>query len=148
MGVKRGPTLPGTDRRATITLRAREPGDPTVTIDRAQLAQDILRSLAAGPLMKWQIREALHVNEGVILRVLMDLRQQGQVKVVGRNLDKRAWALRQWQPPLRPQGQTPAVPDASTAIREKKPPPVADSWWTRPLTREQFQERATKGADA
>jgi hypothetical protein len=44
--------------------------------------------------------------------------------------------------------RVPLYPNDDTAIRDKKPEPPKESWWTRPdLTRAQFQERARRRTD-
>lgn len=138
-----GPKLPGETRR---TVKYRDPEDRIIDVDRADVRRRILVALAAGPLMKWEVRERLHLNETLIKAELKRMKADGLVKVVGKVLDKRAWALRTWQPPLAP--SAPPYPNDDTAIRDKKPAPAADSWWTRPtLSRAQFQERARRRAD-
>ncbi len=130
------------------TVLYRTPDDRIVKAERADVRTQILSALVSGPLQKWQLREALHIPEHVIFRELKTLRADGAIKAVGLRRESRRWALATWQPPPpHPKGQKPAHADEATVIRSPKPAPVADSWWTRPLTWDQFSERATKGAD-
>lgn len=140
---KRGPVLPGTLR--TVTYR--DPDDRRVVADREGLRQRILEALAPGPRAKDELRAQLHVAEQVIYRELQVLRRHGQVKVVGRRLNGRRWALPTWQPPASTTW-SPAPEDTKPHLTPK-PAPSRESWWTRrDLSREQFQERARRGADA
>jgi hypothetical protein len=142
--MNRGANLPGNHHRATVKYR--DPADRIIEIDRADVRKQIVAALAVRqPLFKWQLREQLHIAEQVIYRELQTLRASGHVKAVGRRLTDRKWALFNWQPAL-VKASAP-LPNENTAIRTKKPEPAADSWWTRPLTRAQFQERARRGAD-
>ncbi len=118
-----------------------------MTRDHDELQLQILAALADGPKAKWELRTALHVEERILYGQLRMLRARGAVKVVGRRLVARQWALVTWQPPAHPKGQAPRHPNAETAIRMPKPTPAKDSWWTRPdLSRAAFQERARRGA--
>src|SRR5579862_4432601 len=80
------------------TVMYRDPDDRKVTIERAALRQQILAALTPGPLMKWQLREALHIPEHVILGELKYLHAAGVVKNVGIRLAERRWALASYQP--------------------------------------------------
>jgi len=144
----RKPKLPGDPRRATTTVKYRDPADRIVEVDRADVRARIVAALAVHqPLFKWELREQLHIAEYVIYRELQTLRLTGKVKAVGRRLTDRKWAPVDWQPAL-VKATAPIYPNEHTAIREQKPAPASDSWWTRPtLTREQFQERARRRAD-
>jgi hypothetical protein len=140
-----GPKLPGNPRHATVKYR--DPADRIIEIDRGIVRTRILAALVERqPLFKWELRERLHIAEQVIYRELQTLRATGKIKAVGRRLTDRKWALVNWQPAL--VKVSAPLPNENTAIRTKKPEPATDSWWTRPnLTREQFQERARRGAD-
>lgn len=133
---------PHTTAKVTYT----GPADQVVVVDRAVVQSQILAALFAGPLMKWQLRAALHVPEEIIYRELLTLRDRGQVKVVGRALDKRAWALVNWR-------QAPIVPDTQTITIAKpisQAAPPKESWWTRSdlvEDRKAFQRRAVSGAE-
>ena len=128
-------------------MKYRDPADQIIEIDRADVRRRIVVALAERqPLFKWELRERLHIAEQVIYRELQTLRHTGQVKAVGRRLTDRKWALVDWQPAL-VKATAPLYPNDDTAIRTKKPEPASDSWWTRPLTRAEFQERARRGAD-
>jgi hypothetical protein len=141
----RRPKVPGSPARRTTTTY-RDPDDRVVHVDRAVVQQRILAVLAPGPHQKWQIREALHIAEIVIADELQALRAAGRIKRVGRQQQTCKWALADWQPAPTP--SAPPIANEFTAIRPAKPAPAAtDSWWTRPLTREAFQERARRGAD-
>jgi hypothetical protein len=129
------PKVPGTPAGPRSR---RQFDDEPIVIDRAQLSRDLLTALADGPLMKWQLRDRLHVNEGVIFRTLKKLRAEGHVKVVGKVADKRAWALTTWQRPV----STPVRAGTMTVVLPKKPKGPAESWWAIPnLSREEFSER-------
>jgi len=135
----RSPRLPGAVRRGDTY---RDPADQLVVLDHVAVQNAILLALQPAPLQKWQLREALHIPETVIYRELQALRTRGVVKVVGKRLTDRQWALVEWQPPR--------IPDAQTVIAHShaaKPPAPTTSWWIG-LTREEFQRRATNGADA
>jgi hypothetical protein len=70
---------------------------------------------------------------------LRRLRLEGHVKVVGKILDKRAWALTTWIRPV-PVPQT-TYADAAAAAVAKKPKGPKESWWAKPgMTREAFSE--------
>lgn len=132
------PKLPGTpSRRRPVVVADDRVG---IHIDHQQLERDLLAALADGPLMKWELRERLHVDEQIIFRQLQRLKTAGQVKVTGQVLDKRAWALQSWQPPA----AAPPISDRERAARLRsatKGKAPADSWWARPqMTREQFND--------
>jgi hypothetical protein len=128
----RSPLLPGNRRSPTVTYRGVD--DQRVSIDLDQLDRDLLQALAAKPLGKWELREALHVAEAVIGRQLRGLRARGLVKIIGRQLARRKWALVSYQAPAYVQGQVPTHPDALTAITRAKPE-SRGSWWTDPAFR-------------
>jgi len=116
------------DRRLGIGVRQRDP---------ETLTSDILALLAASsaPLMKWQIRETLHEPEDYIMRRLQALRKLGQVKVVGKNLDRRAWALASWRP------SAVEAEDMRQALEAKRRPAPGmpakvplRSWWLVPAS--------------
>lgn len=131
--------IPGTPP----TRSRRQFDDEPVSIDTDRLSGDILAALADGPLMKWELRERLHVNEVAILRQLQRLRDDGLVKVIGKVLDKRAWALSSWTQPA-------AAAVSAYKTHPGRPPtakPPLDSWWARPhLTWEDFT-RAREARD-
>lgn len=101
--------------------------------NRAPAALDaaILEQLATGPLMKWQLRQALHEPETYLLKRLQALKAAGQVKVVGKLLDKRAWALTTWTAPV--------PTEQRISLGRPKAAPPSTSWWLD-LPREQFAE--------
>jgi hypothetical protein len=127
------PKLPGTPTRRA----RRQVDDEPAAIDRAQLACDLLTALEAGPLMKWELRERLHINEGIIFRALKKLKADGHVKIVGKVLDKRAWALVSWQRPV-----VEPVSAFKASLGYLKPKGPTDSWWATPnLSWEEFTAR-------
>lgn len=115
----------------------------------AELATAILNLLAAGPMMKWQLRERLHEPESVIDKTLVQLRASCQVKSVmlaKTGLCNRGWALLDWQRPAPLQ-----LVDPSTTLKSRKQPkpaPSTDSFWLN-LPRERFTaaciERSKQG---
>ncbi len=127
----RAPLLPG-NRRSTTSYRGVD--DRPRTVDLDQLDRDLLQALEHKPLGKWELREALHVAEAVIGRQLRGLRARGLVKIIGRQLARRKWALVSYQAPAYVQGQAPVHPDALTAITSAKPT-SRGSWWTDPAFR-------------
>ncbi len=56
----------------------------------AVLDAAILEQLAAGPLMKWQLREVLHEPENYLLKRLQALKAAGQVKRFPRRRERTA----------------------------------------------------------
>jgi hypothetical protein len=119
--------IPPYAERRTVTLPARRSPD---AFDRA-----ILEHLDAGPLMKWELREALHEPETQVYRRLSALRKAKLVKLVGTQLDKRRWALTSWQEPARG-----TIGCNDTIAIFPKPKAPADSWWTTPQTRDAFDQ--------
>lgn len=101
-------------------------------------ATAILNLLAAGPLMKWQLRERLQEPETLVKKTLVHLRASCVVKSVmlpGEGLNNRGWALITWErpAPLR-------LVDPATTLKSRKqrhPPPSTDSFWLN-LPRERF----------
>lgn len=74
-----------------------EVGDAPLNADRYthdELQGMILDLLRTKPYFKWELRDALGVNEARIYKELQTLKRQGKVKVIGHCLDKRQWALR------------------------------------------------------
>lgn len=137
----RAPQLP---LHTVERVRYRDRPDQIVVVDRVVVQAQILAALAGGPRMKWQLREQLHVPETIIYRELQTLRGRGQVKVVGKRLTDRAWALVDWQAPI-----VRDTPPVSVSQGRLPNPAPTTSWWTDPdLTREGFQQRALTGADA
>jgi hypothetical protein len=131
------PKVPGTPTRRPIVDVDATP--PCSIAAAAALRRDLLAALADGPLMKWELREKLHISETIIVRQLRRLRLEGHVKVVGKILDKRAWALTTWIRPV-PVPQT-TYADAAAAAVTKKPKGPKESWWATPgMTREDFIE--------
>ena len=140
----RHPRLPGTGRASATTTRddasargrrpdARELERRAVALQA--LADPILCLLAVRPYTKWELHEQLHVADALVYRALQQLRDAGQVKVIGRRLAQRRWALRTYQPPPTwPRGQAPTQADAQTVIVAPRRPPT-DSWWTHPAFR-------------
>jgi hypothetical protein len=100
------------------------PRRPPAALDAA-----ILEQLAGGPLMKWQLREALHEPESYLLKRLTSLKAAGRIKVVGKMLDKRAWALATWSAPM-PPGQR-------MSLGRPPAPKPSTSWWIG-ASREEF----------
>jgi hypothetical protein len=127
----RSPLLPG-NRRTVSSYRG--PDDRPRTVDLAQLDRDLLQALADGPRGKWELQPILEMSEAVIGRQLRGLRARGLVKVIGRQLARRKWALVSYQAPAYVQGQAPVHPDALTAITSAKPI-SRGSWWTDPAFR-------------
>jgi len=138
----RAPLLPG-NRRTVTSYRG--PDDRPRTVDLAQLDRDLLQALADGPRGKWELQPILEMSEDVIGRQLRQLRARGLVKIIGRQLARRKWALVSYQAPAYVQGQVPQHPDALTAITSAKPTASRGSWWVG-LGREQFQEACTRVA--
>jgi len=135
----RSPKLPGTSARPGDTYR--DPADQLVVVDHVAIQNAILLALQPAPRQKWQLREALHIPETVIYRELQALRLRGVVKVVGKRLTDRQWALASYQPPR--------IPDAQTVIAQPhaaKPPAPTTSWWTS-ASREGFTAQASKKDD-
>lgn len=109
------------------------PDDETIgrpSREPAALDAAILEQLADGPLMKWQLREALHEPESYLLKRLTSLKAAGQVKVVGKLLDKRAWALTTWT-------SAPVPTDQRVSLGRPPAPPPSTSWWIG-TSREEF----------
>lgn len=130
------PKVPGTPTRRPIVDVDATP--PCSIAAAAQLRRDLLAALQDGPLMKWELREQLHISETIIVRQLRRLRLEGHVKVVGKILDKRAWALTSWIRPV-PVPQTTYADAAATVAKKPKGP--TESWWATPgMTREEFSE--------
>ncbi len=128
-----GPLLPGTTSqraraRARVNFRLEDGDDPATVRGRrtpAELATAILATLAERPHMKWELRDRLHEPEVAILRVLKTLRAAGQVKTVGRTLDRRHWGLIDWQGTLPGQeGREAGGPGPDERVLEPR------SWWT------------------
>lgn len=98
----------------------------------------ILAVLTAGPLMKWQLRDALHEPAEYIWRRLKVLKQAGSVRTVGQVLDQRAWALRDWH------GELPTLPAIrfGSGIDRTRPAQAVPSvsWWIVPP--EEFAAKA------
>lgn len=132
-----GPTLPGT-RRTPHPPPYRDPDDPRrPPTNHATLRARILLQLVEGPQSKAQLHRALLVAESVIYRQLTILRTHGVVKVVGRRLLVRQWALAPWQPPA----ETIAAPPTLQTVIAPKPveKPATCSWWAQPFTtRDEF----------
>lgn len=115
--------VPGTPRR-----RGPQPRESDISLlsrPMATLKAEILVLLEPGPRMKWQLRQTLHEPDVAILKALKELQAERQVKVVGKVLDKRAWALYAWKAPANVPN-----PNARTAVTPKPAPP-AESWWTK-----------------
>lgn len=124
--------LPGERSLARSTVDEARP-DP---IDPTQLRRDLLNALADGPVMKWQLHERLQVNEAAVYQQLQVLKAQRLVKVVGKKLDKRGWALVSWQPPVISEARARALADVDREQATKGP---SGSWWARPMSREEFR---------
>lgn len=126
--------------QGTPAPRSSRAGDvePIVSINMDTLDREILAALADGPLMKWEIRERVHVDEQIIFRQLKKLKAAGKVKVTGKVLDKRAWALIGWQRPV-------AAPASGFATHPGRRPTAkgpSTSWWATPgLTRADFNQQ-------
>lgn len=116
----------GVVERSAQPIRERMENDPRRS--PAQLEVAILDALAAGPLMKWELRERLHEPEPAIYKHLLALKAARQIKVVGRCLDKRAWALTTWQA-ADPKRQFNPAPTPKPRPKAEKPK-APDSWWT------------------
>jgi hypothetical protein len=132
------PKLPGTPKpRPIVDVDATHP----TSIDAAaQLRRDLLAALQYGPRMKWELREQLHVPETIIVRQLRRLRIEGHVKVVGKVLDKRGWALKDWQRPTPTERYGP-LSLSRTGEAPKKSKAPTESWWAKPgITREDFNQ--------
>lgn len=156
--MKSGPRPNGTPKRAKAS--AVEVAPPVNDDDQigqpnrspAALEVAILELLEPGPQFKWAIREALHEPEPYLVKHLKILRRAGMVKVVGKILDKRQWALESWQggPPetktapvhvtVTKTSKLRAAPcrPASATIRKDEHP---HSWWVA-APREHFTQQA------
>jgi hypothetical protein len=143
----RHPRLPGTARASATTAhyarddtsaRGRRPDARELerrAVALRSLRDPILCLLAVRPYTKWELHEQLHVADALVYRALQQLRDAGQVKVIGRRLAQRRWALRTYQPPAAwPRGQAPTHADAMTVIVAPRPRPTS-SWWTSPAFR-------------
>lgn len=114
----------------------------------AALEVAILDLLADQPRAKWEIREALHEPESYVLKHLQALKRAGQIKVIGKILDQRKWALVSWQEPA----PTPVPRKAPTHVKltkhstlrapHERPPsepmPKQASWWCHPMSRAEW----------
>lgn len=105
----------------------------------AELDAAILRILANGPQMKWQLVLTLDESDGRMSRQLRFLKDTQQVKVLGKGMRDRTWALLSWQP------TDPERKFNGQVVRRHAPPvkapPPTESWWTK-VDRTDFQARA------
>jgi hypothetical protein len=117
-----GPRMKNTSRRVKPPpMCDRNPGHRPV----AELHAAILAALADGPQFKWKLREMLHEPEHLVYRALRMLRDEGRLKVVGTTLDRRMWALIDWQDDTR------VLPGPDKIAFRPRTKPPADSWWAK-----------------
>ncbi len=106
-----------------------QPGDAPTNASRwssPDLQREILKLLATEPRYKWTLRDRLCTAEARIFKELLALRKAGKVKLVGRPLDKRQWALVSYQDPKARVG----VADPQQRVARKR----RRSRFPRPLT--------------
>ena len=85
-------------------------------LDSPEVQRRILQVLTVAPLKKWQIRDALTINERRLTRELQDLKRQQKVHLRGNGSSTWTWYAgepprltlkRRKQPPRRKPGQLP-----------------------------------------
>lgn len=111
----------------TPRLKAWRPDDEGDTnaarLSSAELQALLLEQLALGPKTKWKLRDALHCNEARVLAELKLMKKLKLVKVIGKTLDLRQWALIGWQGK-----DEPARPIPVTRVRGRYPRPLEERY--------------------
>lgn len=129
------PFLPGSRPKRLAPLL----NDRTESYDREALQNRILAALAAGPLKKQQVCEAVHAGEEKVLIELKTLRRTGAVKRAGSHRGGQ-WALASWRAHSIPK-TTPNQHMTAPSVVARRPPPRT-SWWANAHTREEFSAAA------
>lgn len=134
-----GIVLPGTRRKPVLEAdeRTRASRWPDAKIEAA-----VLKGLAAGPLMKWELREHLGINEAAIFAALQRLRDRKLVKWIGARRQSR-WCLVSYVEAGAPKVHLFNGRRLNKFSITPKSTAPATSWWTTAASPEAFDAFST-----